>query len=379
MRVVIAPDSFKGSLSAQHVAASIADGVVSACPDAEVHLVPLADGGEGTVDCLLDVVGGDVVTVPVHDPLGRPIDAHYGVLPDGTVVIEVASAAGLTLVAEQERDVLRGNTQGLGELLSHALDAGRTSFVVALGGSATNDGGVGMLYALGARFYDENGHELAPTPDSCRSLWRIDVSHLHPKLADASIRVACDVANPLCGERGATAVYGPQKGVTPDLIPVLDAFLDRFAAVVHRDLQISIRDIPGAGAAGGLGAALVGLLGAKLLRGIDLILDLTSFDTRLEAADLVITGEGSTDAQTANGKAVMGIATRAKAVGVPVFCLSGNISREATALYEHGVTALFSITQGPMSLADAMKSTGALLARSGESAVRAFLAGRMRR
>jgi glycerate kinase len=378
VKVVIAPDSFKGSLSAQDVAAAMAEGVRRACPDAEVDLIPIADGGEGTVDCLLAAVGGQKVWVQVADPLGRPIDAFYGVLPDGTAVLEVAATVGLGLVAPHERDVLRGNTAGVGQLIRLALDHGRRSFVIGLGGSATNDAGLGMLHSLGARFYDADGRELQPTPIGCQTLARVDVSRLHPALADAQIRVACDVSNPLCGPTGATAVYGPQKGVTPELIPVLDEILAQFATVVERDVGVSIRDLPGAGAAGGLGAAFAGVLGAQLVRGIDLVLDLTSFEERASDADLVLTGEGRTDGQTVHGKAVFGVATRARAHGVPVFCLSGAITEEAVSLYQHGVSALFSIAPGPVSLAEAMQSTRDYLTRTAEAATRAFLAGRLR-
>lgn len=377
MRILIAPDSFKGSLSARAAACSLAKGIALACPDAEIDILPIGDGGEGTLDALLDAVGGEKVWVPVQDPLGCAIDAEYGVLSEGTVVIEIATAAGLGMVADADPGILYRNTHGVGELIRHALEAGRTKFVVGLGGSATNDGGIGMLYALGARFYDPDGGELEPTPASCHNLAHIDTSGLHPALTDVTMRVACDVTNPLCGPMGASAVYGPQKGATEELILVLDAFLERFAMVVSHDIGISIRDIPGAGAAGGLGAAFVGLLGAQLVKGIDLILDLTSFDTRVRQADVVLTGEGRTDSQTQYGKAVMGVATRAKSAGIPVFCLSGSIAEEASFLYDHGVTALFSITQGPTTLTEAMHASDLWLAQTAEAAMRAFLAGRI--
>ncbi|CAM3815986.1 glycerate kinase [Alicyclobacillus pomorum] len=377
MKVVISPDSYKGSLSAQDAAASIAKGVKRACPDAELDLLPIADGGEGTVDCLLAAVGGQKVWVKVPDPLGRTIDGFYGLLPDGTAVIEVAAAAGLGLIAENEREVMRENTAGVGELIRHALDHGRTSFVIGLGGSATNDAGIGMLYSLGARFYDASGHELTPTPAGCRNLAHVDVTNLHPALANARIRVACDVSNPLCGPTGATAVYGPQKGVTTEMIPVLDGILAQFARVVEHDVGISIKDTPGAGAAGGLGAASVGVLQAELVRGIDLVLDITSFDQRVSDADFVMTGEGRTDVQTFHGKVVFGVAVRAKAHGVPVFCLSGCVTEDAASLYQHGITVLLSIAPGPISLAESMQSTKAYLTRVAEAATRAFLAGRL--
>ena len=375
MRVVIAPDSFKGALSAQDVAEAMADGVRRACANCSVDLVPIADGGEGTVGCLLAAVGGEIVNVQVHDPLGRLINAHYGVLANGTTVIEVAAAIGYERVTDTERDVLRGNSVGVGELIAHALDAGRTSLVVGLGGSATNDAGIGMLYALGVRFYDKFGLELPPTPEACLQLAHVEIQGIHPKLQYSQMRVACDVFNPLCGPMGATAVYGPQKGVTPELVPVLDKALERFAEVVETDLGISILNVPGAGAAGGLGGAFFGLLNAKLVQGIDLILDECAFDTLLSGANVVLTGEGKTNGQTIHGKAVQGVAMRAKKQGVPVFCLSGAVTREAAGLSDFGVTAMLSITPQPMSLAEAMDSTREFLVDTVENTMRVFLAG----
>ncbi|WP_206921904.1 glycerate kinase family protein [Alicyclobacillus suci] len=376
MKVVIAPDSFKGSLSAQAVAGAMAEGVRKVSPCAAVELVPIADGGEGTVDCLLAAIGGEKVEVQVHDPLGRPVLAHYGILKHGTVVLEVAVAAGLGLISDGERDVLHANTAGVGELIAHALDAGRTSFVIGLGGSATNDAGIGMLHALGARFYDVEGRELPPTPEACLRLAHIDTKGMHPKLNDATIRVACDVSNPLCGPLGATAVYGPQKGVTPDLLPILDKALEQFAMVVQRDLDFPILDFPGSGAAGGLGGAFGGVMKAELVQGIDLILQECAFDTTLVDADFVLTGEGKTDSQTVHGKAVQGVAMRAKLQGIPVFCVSGAVAEGTNELYECGVTALFSITPGPVSLVESMNSTYEYLVRSVENITRVYLAGR---
>ncbi|KPV40821.1 glycerate kinase [Alicyclobacillus ferrooxydans] len=375
MKVVIAPDSFKGSLPAHEVADALAAGVRMAHPTTEIDLVPIADGGEGTVDCLVTAVGGEKISVQVHDPIGRPINAHYGILQNGTVVVEVAAAAGLGLLKEEERDVLQANTIGVGEVIANALDSGATSILVGLGGSATNDAGMGMLHALGVRFYDAAGHELPPTPESGLRLAHVDVRGIHPKLKEARIRVACDVTNPLCGPFGATAVYGPQKGVTEELIPVLDSALEQFASVVEKDLQISIATIPGAGAAGGLGAALVGLLDAELVQGIDLILNECSFDAVLANADFVLTGEGKTDGQTVQGKAVQGVAMRANQRNVPVFCVSGAISADASQLYQYGVSALFSITHGPVSLEESMSSAREYLVDTAANITRVYLAG----
>lgn len=271
---------------------------------------------------------------------------------------------------------MRGNTFGVGELIRQALDDGHRSFVIGLGGSATNDAGVGMLSALGARFYDVRGQELPPTPQGCRHLARIDLAELHPGLTGARFRVACDVTNPLCGPSGATAVYGPQKGVTPALYPVLDAVLGQFAHALERTVGVAVRELPGAGAAGGLGGALVGALGGELVKGIDLVLELTRFEQRVSQADLVITGEGKTDAQTLHGKAVYGIARVAEAHRIPVICISGAITDDASTLYDHGITALFSIAPGPISLDDAMAQTASRLASTAESVIRTFLARR---
>lgn len=376
MKVVVAPDSFKRSLSAQAAAAAIAAGVKRACPDAVIDLAPIADGGEGTVDCMLAAVGGRKVGVVVHDPLGHLVNAFYGLLDDGTVVIEVAAAVGLGLIGEADVDPLQSNTVGVGELIRAALGAGLRRFVIGLGGSATNDAGIGMLYALGARFYDAAGAELAPTPQACLSLERLELADLHPDLGDATIRVACDVSNPLCGPTGATAVYGPQKGVTAELVPVLDGVLARFAMAVEVNRGVAVEALAGAGAAGGLGAAFIGVLGADLVQGIDLVMDLLAFDERVADADLVITGEGRTDAQTVHGKAVFGVATRARAAGVPVICLSGSVAEDAYVLYQHGVTALLAIAPGPITLLQSMRSTGDYLAATAESSVRIFSARR---
>ena len=380
MKVLLAPDSFKGSLSAADAAEAMALGIQRIGPiqSIEVELLPVADGGEGTLECLLAALQGNRITVPVHDPLGRLIDASYGLLPDGTVIIEMAVAAGLTLVDELEQDILHANTFGVGELVMHALDQGSTSFVIGVGGSATNDAGVGMLAALGMRMFSQTGRELPPTPEALLELHRVDLSGLHPNLARASIRVACDVTNPLCGSNGASAVFGPQKGASPDDVGLLDRALERFADVTEAELGRSFRNVPGVGAAGGLGGALHGVLRGELVKGIDLVLDVLEFDQRVATADLVLTGEGRTDGQTGQGKVVMGIAARAAQSGVPVFCLAGSVTKEAEELYGRGVDALFALARGPISLQESIEQAGYLLASTAETAVRAFIAGRKR-
>ncbi len=375
MKILIAPDSFKGSLPAQEVAKAMARGLAKAQPSAAIDLIPVADGGEGTVDCLVTAMSGELITVPVHDPLGRLIEASYGVLPDGTAVIEMAAAAGLTLIDELERDIRQANTYGVGELILDALSRGYRSFVIGIGGSATNDAGVGMLSALGMRFFTEAGHELPPTPEALTELHHVETAELTNTLSGVAIRVASDVTNPLCGPKGASAVFGPQKGATQEDVVFLDGALSRFADVVERHLERPFREVPGAGAAGGVGAALHGVMQAELVKGISLVLDVVGFEQRLEDADLVLTGEGQTDFQTVHGKVVAGIAQRAKAAGVPVFCLSGAVTEDARELYDHGVDALFAIPRGPISLAQSMEQAAELLEFSAEAAMRAFLAG----
>lgn len=375
MKVLLAPDSFKGSLSAQAATQALARGIKRADPSIDVDLIPVADGGEGTVDCLVMAAGGRTETAAVHDPLGRTVRATYGVLSDGTVVIEMAAAAGLTLIDPLERDIRQANTFGIGELILDALARGYRSFVIGIGGSATNDAGVGMLSALGMRFFTATGHELPATPEALVELHHVDTTELEQNLQGATFRVASDVTNPLCGPTGASAVFGPQKGATPEDVQFLDSALGKFADVVEQHLGRSFREIPGAGAAGGVGAALHGVLQADLMRGIELVLDVVGFDERVREADLVLTGEGQTDFQTVHGKVVAGIAARAKQAGVPVFCLSGAITKDARELYQYGVDALFALPFGPMTLTESMTQAEELLERSAESAMRSFLAG----
>ncbi len=292
-RVVIAPDKFKGCLSAPDVARAMARAVAAAWPEASVDLVPMADGGEGTVEALVAATGGDFRDAIVTGPLGEPVVARFGLLGDGrTAVLEMASASGLVIVPHDRRDPMRATTFGTGELLLAALDLGVTSVILGIGGSATNDGGAGLGQALGARLLDESGSELPPGGAALARLDRIDASRLDPRLARTSIRVACDVANPLCGPTGASAVYGPQKGATPAMIAGLDAALARYARVVARDLRRDVADLPGAGAAGGLGAGLVAFVGGVLTPGIDLVIDAVGLAERLRGANLCLTGEG---------------------------------------------------------------------------------------
>jgi glycerate 2-kinase len=355
MRVVVAPDSFKGSATALAVAEAIERGVRAVFPGAEVVKVPIADGGEGTVDALVVATKGRIEERTVRGPLGEPVRARWGVLGDGaTAVLEMAAASGLPLVPKERRDPRVTTTYGTGELVRAALDAGLAKLFVGIGGSATNDGGTGLARALGARFLDEAGKELPEGGAALARLARIDLAGLDPRLARAQVTVACDVDNPLTGPRGASAVYGPQKGATPQMVKELDAALGRYAEVARAATGRDVAGEPGAGAAGGLGAGLLFFTPARLRPGVSIVLETTGFDALVKAADLVITGEGRTDFQTAMGKAPVGVAAAAKRHGVPVVCLSGGLGDGADDVLSRGIDALASIVPGPMTLEECM-------------------------
>ncbi len=363
MRIIVCPDSFKGSLSSMEVADAIERGIRSITgADARIHKIPLADGGEGTVDALVGAKDGRVCTARVMDPLGREIEAFYGILDASVVaVIEMSSASGLCLLSDNERDPLITSTYGTGQLIEAALKAGALKIVIGIGGSATNDGGAGAMTALGARFLDANGRELPPGGAALIDLDRIDMSGFRFPVGRVEVEVACDVTNPLCGPMGASAVYGPQKGASSEMVEQLDAALARYAEVIKRDLGEDIADMPGAGAAGGLGAGLAAFLGAKLKSGIDMVLDVAGFDEALTSADLVITGEGRIDEQTAYGKTIGGVLKRASAAGVPVVAIAGSISGDLTALHDAGLTAAYSITSESVSVEYAMSHASELI------------------
>jgi len=362
LRIVVAPDSYKGSLAALGVAQAMERGILRVFPDAEVCTIPMADGGEGTVDALLAATGGKRRLSEVSDPLGKRITAQWGVLGDGcTAVIEMAAASGLTLQAAEQRNPRITSTHGTGELMRAALDAGLRKIILGIGGSATNDGGAGMARSLGARFLDGDGHELPDGGAALAGLQRIDLSLLDPRLRDTEITVACDVDNPLCGPRGASAVFGPQKGATPAMVAELDAALAHFAAVAQNATGRDIAEQAGAGAAGGLGAGLLFFTLAQLKPGVDIVLDAVGFSDLVKDADFVITGEGCTDFQTAFGKAPVGVARCAKQFGIPVFCLSGSLGQGADDALAHGIDALLSISERPMTLAESMGAAGSLI------------------
>jgi glycerate kinase len=361
MKVVIAPDSFKESLSAAEVAAAIARGWGKVFPDAELLLLPMADGGEGTVDALLASLGGQRMEQPASGPLGVPVTAHWGLLADGSAAIEVAAASGLHLLQPAQRDVCRASSRGSGELVLAALDSGAKRIVLGLGGSATNDGGAGLLQALGVRLLDARGQQLAPGGAALQQLARIDISALDPRLQQVEILVAADVDNPLCGPRGASAVFGPQKGASPEEVALLDAALGHFARCTAQVLGQDWQQEPGVGAAGGLGFALKAYLGASFCPGIQLVAQIAGLAQALTGADLVITGEGRLDSQTLHGKTPAGVAEIAQQAGVPVLAIAGSLGEGYQALYGVGIDAAFSLVPGPLSLQQAMASAAAEL------------------
>lgn len=376
MRLVIAPDSFKGSLSAVEAAEAMAEGARRVVPDAEILLLPLGDGGEGTAAALVAATGGRMEQRTVRGPLGEPVEAAFGVLGDGeTAVVEMATASGLVLVPKARRDPKVTTTYGTGELIAAAVACGVKRLIVAIGGSATNDGGAGAMAALGARFLDADGNPLPPGGAALVRLDRIDLSSFRKPPPDVEIVIASDVTNPLCGPNGASAVYGPQKGATPEDVALLDAALDRFAAVVKRDLGRDIRDTPGAGAAGGLGAGLLAFLDAQMRRGIHLVLEAIRFEERLEGADLVLSGEGKLDEQTASGKTLSGVGEACRRAGVPLLAFAGAVEAEQTALDALGIAAAVPSTPRPMPAEQAMAKARPLLAEAVERALRLVAVG----
>ena len=362
MKIVIAPDSYKESLSALEVAQAVEAGFRQVFPDAEYVLVPVADGGEGTVDAMVAATGGRKEIVTVTGPLGEPVEAFYGLTGDGdTAVIEMAAASGLMLVPAAARNPLRTSSRGTGELIRAALDAGARRFILGIGGSATNDGGAGMVQALGARLLDADGRDVEGSGGGLARLERIDVSALDPRLKECRIEVACDVDNPLTGPRGASAVFGPQKGATPEAVETLDTALAHYAVCAKAATGRDVAELPGAGAAGGLGAGLLFFTNARLRSGVDIVLEAVGFAEVVRDADFVITGEGRTDFQTAFGKAPVGVAKLAKQFGVPVFCLSGGLGEGADDVLAHGIDATLSICDRPMTLDECMRAGGALI------------------
>lgn len=362
VNILIAPDSFKGSLTSLQAANAIERGILKAAScvgvKVDVDKVPMADGGEGTVEAIICAAGGRIVRTKVLDPLGRETDSFFGLLPDGTAVIEMAAASGLNLLKPEERNPMKTTTYGTGQLIKAALDYGSRKLIIGIGGSATNDGGVGMAQALGVSFLDAKGKEIGFGGGELSKIAKIDVSRLYPRAKEAEIVVACDVKNMLCGPQGASAVYGPQKGATPEMVKILDENLRHLAWIIKRDLGKDVLEVPGSGAAGGLGAALIAFLDARMKPGIEIVMEIARFEERIKDADIVITGEGSTDSQTLYGKVPLGIGRMACKWRKPVVCISGSLKRGYEALYAEGITAFFGITSGPMTLEEAMEGGG---------------------
>lgn len=343
-KVLLIPDSFKGTMTSREIC-SVMEGVVRAyCPKAEVVSIPVADGGEGSVDSFLSAVGGEKVRIPVKGPYFQEIEGFYGVLPDGTAVVEMAAAAGLPLVGN-DKHAEKATTYGVGQLIAHAVESGCKKVIVGLGGSATNDGGTGAAAALGVHFLNAGGKAFVPVGETLCEIASVDTSSLLPALHGVEFVTMCDIDNPLCGVQGASAVFGPQKGADEATIRLLDENLRHLAAVVNRDLNQEILDLPGSGAAGGMGGGMAAFLGSRLQMGIDTVLDTVRFDTLLDGTDLVITGEGTIDVQSLRGKVVVGVARRAKKRGVPLIAVVGDIGDNIEGLYDEGVSAVFSINR----------------------------------
>ena len=371
MRVEICPDSYKECLTAPEAAEAMARGWWRARPVDELDLAPMADGGEGTVEALVAATAGRNVDVEVSGPLGEPVAARYGLIDDdAAAVIEMAAASGLALVPPDRRDARVTTTRGTGELIRDALVRGARRLVIGIGGSATNDAGCGMAQALGFSLQDEKGRELPPGGAALARLHHINADNVLPELAACEVRVACDVSNPLCGPTGASKIFGPQKGAGPEATEELDAALSHWADIVMRDLGADVRDLPGAGAAGGLGAGLVAFAGAALCPGVELVAEANHLDRRISEAALVLTGEGRLDGQTAHGKAPLGVARIASKHGVPVVALAGALGEGYKALNGLGIHAMMSISPGPISLAESMARAADLLSDASETVAR---------
>ncbi|MBS1693963.1 MAG: glycerate kinase [Actinobacteria bacterium] len=365
MKIVLAPDSFKESMSAGEAVAALRDGVLSVIPDAEWVGVPMADGGEGTVEAVVDALDGDYVSVDAQDALGRPIVAKYGYIADRNLaVIEVAAAAGIELIAPKDRDVLRASSFGVGQLISSALDHGATEFLVGLGGSATNDAGTGMLTALGAVFSDADGNPLPPGGAALGQLSGIDLDGLDPRLDSVRIRLACDVTAPLLGPSGASAVFGPQKGATPADVERLESALARLVTVASAARGEVKSVVPGAGAAGGLGFAFLEFLGAESKPGVEEVAETVGLEEAVRGADWVFTGEGSVDAQTVMGKTPFGVAQVARGSGARVVIFAGRVAPDAEVLLEHGVDRLVAITAEGTPIEQALREGAQSLTRA---------------
>lgn len=377
-RIIIAPNAFKGSLSAVQAAEAIARGVFAVFPGWDLVQIPLADGGDGSTECIIRATGGRIIYKRVTGPLGDPVEGYWGLTGDGsTAVVEVSAASGLALVPRDRLDPMRATSYGSGELIREALQSGCRTIFIGLGGSATNDAGAGLLQALGIQLTDRKGRDIGRGAASLADLHRIDPKLGDPRLWEVELLVGCDVDNPLYGDQGAAYIYAPQKGAAFAQLPLLDRHLRRFAAVVKKDLGREVGRIPGAGAAGGIGAAAAGVLGAALVPGVKKIMEIAGLPAQLEegGAALVITGEGEINNQSLSGKVPVGVSRLAQQYGVPVLVLAGGLRLQADQAREAGISAMFSITDGPLPLAEAMERTSELLESTAEQAMWLFLQG----
>ncbi len=374
MKIIVAPDSFKGNLSAVEVADCLEVGIKKADERIEVIKIPVADGGEGTVDALLTAAGGEKIKTRVTGPLGETVDSFYGILKGGkTAVMEMAAAAGLDLVPPEARDPRQTSTYGVGELIREALNKGCRRIILGLGGSATNDGGMGMAQALGAKFRDGQGNLLGPEGKNLPEVSTINLEEMDPRLKDTEIIAASDVKNAFTGPEGATYVYGPQKGADRNTMDYLEKGMKNLAAVIKKELNLELQDVPGSGAAGGLGGGMAAFAGAGIIPGIEVVIEVAELEKALETADLVITGEGKTDAQTAFGKVPVGIAGVARQKGVPVVCISGGLAPGFEEIYNLGVDAAFSNVTDAMTLDEAKARSPEMLTQASEAITRLVL------
>ncbi len=375
MNILIASDSYKGSLSTMEVADKISQGILNVIDNVNLMQIAVADGGEGTVDAMVNCLGGHLEFCDVAGPMGSTIHAKYGILNDAVAVIEMAAASGLTLLKEEDRDVLKTTTYGTGQLIKAALDKGCKKIYIGIGGSATNDGGIGMAQALGGHFRDRENREVPFGGGALKLIHSIDLSGLDSRLKDTELVVMSDVSNPLCGPTGAAAIYGPQKGASEEQIQILDEGLMNLACVIKRDLNLDIITMEGGGAAGGLGMGLVAFTGAKLVSGIEAVLQAADFDEKLKWADLVITGEGRIDGQSINGKVPTGIAKRASAYGVPVIAIVGSIGINAEVVYQYYIETMESCVSAPCTIEDAITNTETNLVNATERIMRSIVLG----
>ena len=373
MKILVAPDSFKECLSAKEVATAISKGIGKVMTDAEIFEIPVSDGGEGVLDTMNQAMDINIVTVTVMDPLLRPVQASFGILKGTTTaVVEMAKASGLELLTEQEKNPVVTSTYGTGQLIKKALDYGCTKIIIGIGGSATNDGGMGMVRALGGKFLNAKGNELKDGGGNLGELARIDLSNIDKRIYNCEVQVACDVSNPLVGQNGASLVYGGQKGGDKTDLALLDKNLRHYAAIIKKDLGKDVSAVPGAGAAGGTGAALIAFFDGNLLNGIELILKTIGIEEQLKKADLIITGEGKIDGQTLNGKTIIGIATMAKRHDVPVIVLTGKIEGDIDNIYAMGVNSVFSIIDRPMTLSEAISEAPLLIQNCAMNLIRSI-------